>query len=106
LFSVAAPDIKGSEGNRNYHRLNAVGQRILLVEDTPVNQKVATLTLQRRGHYVVAATDGAEALEAYDGQQFDVILMDIQMPTMNGIDVIHAIRERERARGGTSPSLP
>ena len=55
---------------------------------------------------MVAATDGAEALEAYDGQQFDVILMDIQMPTMNGIDVIHAIRERERARGGTSPSLP
>ena len=70
--------------------------RVLLAEDNPVNQKVAVLLLQRMGHSVTVAATGSEAIEISAREDFDAILMDVQMPGMNGYDAARAIRRRER----------
>ncbi|HXE41104.1 MAG TPA: ATP-binding protein, partial [Azonexus sp.] len=72
--------------------------RILLVEDNPVNQELAVRLLERNSHHVVVANNGAEAVEQFDSAQFDVILMDMQMPVMGGIEATEAIRSREMRR--------
>ena len=69
--------------------------RILLVEDNPANQKLATYILQDRGHLVEVAGDGLEALCLTEQNNYDVILMDVQMPGMNGLEATAAIRKRE-----------
>jgi PAS domain S-box-containing protein len=71
--------------------------RILLVEDNPANQKLATYILQDRGHLVEMAGDGQEAVVLTEQNRYDVILMDVQMPEMNGLEATAAIRKREGA---------
>src|SRR5262249_11212301 len=71
------------------------GLHILLAEDNPVNQRVAAGILEKRGHAVVAVENGQQALDALQAQQFDLILMDLQMPEMDGFAATAAIRERE-----------
>ena len=66
--------------------------RVLLAEDNAVNQKVAARFLERQGHSVEVTSNGAEALAAYARDTFDLILMDVQMPVMNGYDATLAIR--------------
>ena len=73
---------------------------ILLVEDNPVNQKVAAAMLNKRGHRVVIASNGREALEVQNKANFDLILMDIQMPEMDGLQATEAIRDKEKDSGG------
>src|SRR5690606_31757690 len=68
---------------------------ILVVEDNPVNQTVAQRLLERAGHVVILANNGEEALEALEGRHFDVVLMDVKMPVMGGIEATQAIRARE-----------
>ena len=68
---------------------------ILVVEDNPVNQTVAQRLLERAGHAVTLANNGEEALEVLEGSRFDVVLMDVQMPVMGGIEATQAIRARE-----------
>ncbi len=77
--------------------------RVLLAEDNPVNQKVAAILLRRAGHSVVVVATGAEAAEADARETFDLILMDVHMPVMNGYDAARAIRARER---GTARHIP
>jgi protein-histidine pros-kinase len=77
---------------------SAKGLDILLVEDNPVNQELALRLLERQAHRVVVANDGAEALEQFDSKHFDVILMDMQMPVLGGIEATEAIRAREMRR--------
>ena len=72
--------------------------QILLVEDNPVNQELATRLLERQSHRVVVANNGAEAVEFFDSGHFDVILMDMQMPVMGGVEATEAIRSREMRR--------
>lgn len=74
------------------------GLNILLVEDNLVNQTVAMRVLQKGGHRVTVASNGIEALEWCDRQTFDLILMDMQMPQMGGLEAARAIRGREARR--------
>jgi len=71
---------------------------VLLVEDNPVNQTVATKLLERAGHEVVTAGNGQEAIEWFEKRRFDLILMDVQMPVLGGLDATRAIRAREARR--------
>ncbi|MBF0496836.1 MAG: response regulator [Deltaproteobacteria bacterium] len=77
--------------------------RILLVEDNLVNQKLALVLLERHGHTVVIAGDGQKALAAWEKEPFDIILMDIQMPVMDGLKATAAIRAHERQTGRHIP---
>lgn len=70
--------------------------QILLVEDNPVNQRVAVSMLEKQGHSLKVANNGLEALAALDQQDFDVVLMDMQMPEMDGLEATAEIRRRER----------
>ena len=72
---------------------------ILLVEDNPINRRLALHVLEKEGHRVVAAENGVAALEALEHKRFDLVLMDVQMPRMDGIETTAAIRSRERITG-------
>ncbi|MFO0960033.1 MAG: PAS domain S-box protein [Isosphaeraceae bacterium] len=78
---------------------------VLLAEDNEVNRKVALRMLEGWGCRVTTAHDGREAVQASAGKAFDVILMDLQMPEMDGLEAVAAIRDRE-ARPGAAPRVP
>jgi two-component system sensor histidine kinase/response regulator len=73
--------------------------RVLLAEDNPVNQTLAVRLLEKRGYFVTVASNGAEAIEAFENNQFDLVLMDIQMPLMDGFEATAAIRAKEKLTG-------
>ncbi|HTX14553.1 MAG TPA: response regulator [Candidatus Baltobacteraceae bacterium] len=77
--------------------------KVLLVEDNAVNQSLAVRVLEKRGYNVSVACDGREALAAIEAERFDVVLMDVQMPEMDGFEATAAIRQRERSTGGHVP---
>ncbi len=69
---------------------------VLLAEDNPVNQRVASRLLEKRGHRVQVVADGREALKALEKETFDLIFMDVQMPEMDGFEATAAIRKKEQ----------
>ena len=81
------------------------GLRVLLAEDNVINQRLATRLLEKRGHIAVVANNGREAVRAAALERFDVVLMDVQMPEMNGFDATAAIREQERGSGRRTPII-
>jgi len=78
---------------------------ILLVEDTPVNQKVARRLLEKKGHAVTVANNGREALQALERDRFDLALMDVQMPVMDGLETTAAIRKQEQSSSRRMPII-
>jgi len=84
----------------NKHR-----SRVLLAEDNAVNQTLALRLLEKRGYSVVVAGNGREAVEAFENSHFDVVLMDIQMPEMDGFEATAAIRAKEKLTGQHIPII-
>jgi CheY-like chemotaxis protein len=94
----AAPAVAGAPMD-DLQEDGSNGLRILLAEDNHVNQKVATRLLEKRGHHVFLAENGREALDALAQQPFDLVLMDVHMPEMDGIAATIALREKEKVTG-------
>ena len=84
-----------------------MGERlnILLVEDNILNQRIVTFSLKKFNYEVVIANNGVEALEKFNEHKFDVILMDIMMPVMDGLEATVKIREEEKLTG-TEKRIP
>ena len=76
---------------------------ILLAEDNLVNQRLAGRILEKRGHRVVVAVNGREAVTVVEARPFDLVLMDVQMPEMDGLEATAALRRREAVTGGHVP---
>jgi len=79
--------------------------KILLAEDNPVNQQLATRILEKRGHSVHVVPNGRQALDAVSRERYDLVLMDIQMPEMDGFETAAAIRAREDSSGARLPII-
>jgi two-component system, sensor histidine kinase and response regulator len=98
--SIATPNEPGSDvaalaaGLREPH----APMRILLAEDNVVNQRMVQRILEKSGHSAVLARNGLEAVEKFRGEKFDLVLMDVQMPEMNGFEACAQIRKTEGAR--------
>src|SRR5262245_14673185 len=95
LTATSATDVNG----------NRTPLRILLAEDNPVNQFLAVRLLEKEGHFVHPVTSGRAAVAALDEHHFDLALMDVQMPEMDGFEATALIRHRERETGGRLPII-
>lgn len=107
LLRVLFPSDSATQAGQVITRYTLQGGRsplhILLAEDNAVNQKLASRLLENQGHSVVVAADGAQALEMLNRQSFDLILMDAQMPVMDGFETTGAIRRLEQSTGAHIP---
>ncbi len=81
------------------------GLRILLAEDVAENQLLVTILLEEMGHHITVVSDGNDAVAAVQRERFDLILMDLQMPRMGGLEATRAVREKEAKLGGRTPII-
>ncbi len=105
LSALGGAPVHEMHGARRAVTAGARSLRVLLTEDNVVNQKLAVRLLEKRGHSIVVAGNGREALEVLARESFDVVLMDVQMPEMDGFEATRRIRERERTTGDHVPII-
>jgi len=84
---------------------NMLPLHILLVEDNSVNQKIGIRMLENMGHRIALANHGLEALEKLESNSYDMVLMDIQMPEMDGFEATSCIRKKEKQSGSHIPII-
>jgi len=82
---------------------SAAALHVLLAEDNTVNQRLASRLLEKRGHLVTVANNGQEALNLLDRSSYDLVLMDVQMPLVDGLEATRLIRDREKGTGTHQP---
>jgi two-component system sensor histidine kinase/response regulator len=106
LGTAAGPDGRVPLVTRHALREGRRCLRVLVAEDNPVNQRVTVRLLERHGHAAAVASSGVEVLAALERESFDLVLMDVQMPEMDGLEATAAIRAREAkaARGDRADS--
>ena len=95
---IPAAQACGVEGAKGAEARKDEPRRVLLVEDEEVSRLATKLLLERLGYDVTCAANGQEAVEAWSGRRFDVVLMDIQMPVLDGVEATHIIRAMEAQR--------
>jgi two-component system, sensor histidine kinase and response regulator len=105
IASVLGRNLRRSDSEEREMQSAARNLRLLLVEDNSVNQKLATRLLEKMGHEVQLAVNGREAVDLAAATQFDLILMDLQMPVMGGLEATQQIREQEARTGRHTPIL-
>lgn len=109
-FTIDLPLLRGEPIDRSEQSApqpimrDLTGVRVLLAEDHPVNQQIVRLILEPAGVVLTVADDGAQALEHLAAEQFDLVLMDMQMPVLDGLSATRALRERETG-GSRTPVL-
>jgi PAS domain S-box-containing protein len=107
---TALPDPGRSKGVRDVEAPAAcapplVGLKVLIAEDNEVNQRIALAMLKRLGHHAVLVPNGQAAVDQSERETFDVVLMDVQMPELSGLDAATMIRRRERYTGQKLPII-
>jgi two-component system sensor histidine kinase/response regulator len=117
IASVLGQDLSGSNpgfSKNGQKRSKATGQvnsanqrplKILLAEDNPVNQRVAVRLLQKHGHSLTVANHGGHAIAAMEAERFDLVLMDMQMPEVDGFEATRLIRKKEASLGLHTPII-
>jgi CheY-like chemotaxis protein len=104
-LGIGAPEAKEEEVAGSGLDQELPPLRILLAEDSIVNQKLAVGLMEKRGHHVEVVNNGKEAIAALAKQQFDVVLMDVEMPEMDGLEATAVIRVKERQTGKHVPII-
>jgi CheY-like chemotaxis protein len=114
VTALSRPEVQRERSHRlgGWHKLQDGAEmtqirrlRILLAEDNIVNQRLVVRLLEKLGHATLVANTGREVLTALQQQRIDLVLMDIQMPEMDGLEATAAIREQERHEGGHLPII-
>jgi CheY-like chemotaxis protein len=101
----SGPDASEGQPGERFEWASLKGRRILLAEDNPVNQRVVKRMLEKEGCVVEAVGDGQAAIAAWQSARFDIVLMDVQMPVLDGSQAAARIRGMERATGAHTPIL-